>query len=542
VAGPEHHQHYSDQDQAFAQRKADSENLAKFGYKQELNRALGFFSNFAIAFSFISATNGFYALFWYGLDVGGPAALVWSWPIVVFGQLMVALTFAEAASHYPLAGGVYQWAKHLVNGSYGWFAAWMFAFAVLIAVAGVAIGASPIVCSLAGWSGTSQQLFWIAFAFIVGSMVLNIYGVKITAFFNNIGTVTEIIGLVVIAIALYAAVISGHGQHQGGGVLLATAGTAVNHSWGYSGAFLAAMLTSAWVLFGFDAAGGLAEETADPTRTVPRAIVSAVAITAIVSMFWLVAMVLAIPDLAKTRAQGTNAIAFIFDAHFPHWVTSLFLLIVLTAIFVCCLAIQAAGTRLLYAFGRDRMVPGSRFFAYVNPRTRTPLGSALTSGVAPIAILIFTNQLSRVIAWATTCTYIVYQMVVLGAMIARTRGWPHRKAYFNLGKWGWPVNIAGFAYGVFMIVNLSWPRNPGEPWYSNYLVPFCAGVILALGAIVFAIQRARGINVGRTIRDIEPCVVDSSAPGGACEEPPSAVVTMTAEGASDRPRAGGPDL
>jgi len=97
----------------------------------------------------------------------------------VFGQLMVALTFAEAASHYPLAGGVYQWAKHLVNGSYGWFAAWMFAFAVLIAVAGVAIGASPIVCSLAGWSGTSQQLFWIAFAFIVGSMVLNIYGVKI---------------------------------------------------------------------------------------------------------------------------------------------------------------------------------------------------------------------------------------------------------------------------------------------------------------------------------------------------------------------------
>jgi amino acid transporter len=541
VAEPESHQQGHDLDQAVAQRTADSETLAKFGYKQELNRALGFFSNFAIAFSFISATNGFYSLFWYGLDKGGPAALVWSWPIVVFGQLMVALTFAEAASHYPLAGGVYQWAKHLVNGSYGWFAAWMFAFAVLIAVAGVAIGASPIVCSLVGWRGTSQQLFWIACAFIVGSMLLNIYGVRITALFNNIGTVTEVIGLVVIAIALYVAVLSGHGDHQTANVLFATAGTAGGHSWGYPGAFLAAMLTSAWVLYGFDAAGGLAEETADPTRTVPRAIVSAVVITAIISMFWLVAMVLAIPDLAQTQAKGTNAIAFIFDAHFPHWVTNLFLVTVLAAIFVCCLAIQAAGTRLLYAFGRDRMVPGSRFFAYVNPRTRTPLGSALTSGLVAIAILMFTSQLSRVIAWATAGTYIAYQMVVLGAMIARTRGWPHRRAYFNLGKWGWPVNIVGFLYGAFMIVNLSWPRNPGDPWYSNYLIPFSAGVILALGAVVYFIQRARGINVGRSIRDIEPCF-DPGAPGCSAEERPTTVSAMIATQPHDWARAASPTL
>jgi amino acid transporter len=528
-----------DRDRLFAQRAADTEHLARFGYQQELNRALGFFSNFAIAFSFISATNGFYALFWYGLDVGGPAALVWSWPIVVFGQLMVALTFAEAASHYPLAGSVYQWAKHLVNGSYGWFAAWMYAFAVLIAVAGVAIGASPIVCSLLGWEGTSGQLFWVACAFILVSMLLNIYGVRITAFFNNIGTVTEIIGLVVIAIALYAAVAAGHGSHQGASVVFATGGTGAHHAWGYPGAFLAAMLTSAWVLFGFDAAGELAEETADPTRTVPRAIVSAVAITAVISMFWLVAMTLAIPDLAATQARGTGAIAFIFDAHFPHWVTNLFLATVLAAIFVCCLAIQASGTRLLYAFGRDRMVPGSRFFAYVNPHTRTPIGSAVAGGAVAIAVLIFTTQLSRVIAWATAGTYIVYQMVVFGAIVARARGWPRHRAYFNLGRWGWPVNVAGLVYGVFMIVNLSWPRNPGDPWYVNYLIPFSTGVVLVLGVVVYVIQRLRGINVGRAIRDLEPAGAYPHAPAGGLAEPPKTdVVTMTAARELVRARAG----
>ena len=83
-----------------AQHKRDSEQLAKFGYKQDLRRSLGFFSTFAIAFSFISATNGFYALFYFGLDLGGPAGLIWQWPIIVFGQFMVALVFAEAASHY----------------------------------------------------------------------------------------------------------------------------------------------------------------------------------------------------------------------------------------------------------------------------------------------------------------------------------------------------------------------------------------------------------------------------------------------------------
>ena len=123
---PEHHRHMF-HDETDAQHKRDQEQLAKFGYSQELKRSLGFFSTFAIAFSFISATNGFYALFYYGLDIGGPAGLIWQWPIIVFGQFMVALVFAEAASHYPLAGGVYQWAKRFMGGTYGWFVAWMFA-------------------------------------------------------------------------------------------------------------------------------------------------------------------------------------------------------------------------------------------------------------------------------------------------------------------------------------------------------------------------------------------------------------------------------
>jgi amino acid transporter len=512
-------------DEADAQHKRDTAQLAKFGYKQDLRRSLGFFSTFAIAFSFISATNGFYALFSWGMTAGGPAGLIWQWPIIVFGQFMVALVFAEAASHYPLAGGIYQWAKRFMGGDYGWFVAWVFIWALLATIAAVAFGVSLIVCSLMGWdAANTTTLLLIAVVFTVAPMLINVFSIKVTAFFNNIGTVTEIIGLVVIAVALYVAVIIGHGPHQGLGVLFDTAGLGKGATFGYGSAFLAAMLTGAWVLYGFDTAGGLAEETVNPTREVPRAMLTAIGITAVISTFWLVSMVLAIPNVAKAVspaiAVDPGTIKYIFDAHFASWVTSAFLVSVCLAIFVCCLAIQAATTRLLFAYGRDKMIPGHRFFGYVHPRTRTPVASAIFIAVAVIIVLVIVDNTggspvvmnARVTTWATVGTYIAYLMVTFGGLVVRSKGWPKDKAYFNLGKWGWPVNIAAVVYGVFMIINLSWPRVIyATAWYDRWITPLALGLAVITGIIVYIIQKARGVDLGATIHEIDESPSEAEA-------------------------------
>jgi amino acid transporter len=307
-------------------------------------------------------------------------------------------------------------------------------------------------------------------------------------------------------------------------------------------------------MYGFDTAGGLAEETVNPTREVPRAMLTAIGITAAISAFWLVAMVLAIPDVAKTQAQSTGAIAYIFNAHFPSWVTNVFLISVCAAIFVCCLAIQAAATRLLFAYGRDKMIPASKFFGYVHPKTKTPMASAVFIGVAAIAILLYVNlgggdpfiQIARVTAWATAGTYIAYQMVVLGGLIARGKGWPKDRAYFNLGKWGWPVNIIALVYGVFMIVNLSWPRTPTAAWYDNYIVAVSLVVVVVVGVIVYVIQRARGVDLSATIHEIELPGPDREAAeglaagmAGKLAEPGSGMHDMSS---SDGPGKGGVTL
>ena len=93
-------------------RSGDDAELAEFGYKQELDRSLGSFATFAAGISYISILTGTFQLFYFGFAFGGPAYW-WSWPLVFFGQLMVALCFCELASRYPIAGSIYNWSKRL---------------------------------------------------------------------------------------------------------------------------------------------------------------------------------------------------------------------------------------------------------------------------------------------------------------------------------------------------------------------------------------------------------------------------------------------
>ena len=88
--------------------------LESLGYEPQLNRVLGFFENFSVAFTYLSPMVGIYTLFLLGVGTGGPA-YVWLTFIPVIGMLFVALVFGELASHYPVAGALYQYSKFSVG-------------------------------------------------------------------------------------------------------------------------------------------------------------------------------------------------------------------------------------------------------------------------------------------------------------------------------------------------------------------------------------------------------------------------------------------
>src|SRR5579863_9593365 len=133
---------------------SDQKDLAAFGYKQELHRTLGFFSSFAAAFSYISPSTGIFTLFYLGLTtVGG--VFIWSWPIVAAGQMLVALNFAEVASHFPIAGSVFQWTKYLAGRPYAWFTGWVYIFAGVLTVTAVVVTLPTTILpmvKLMGWN------------------------------------------------------------------------------------------------------------------------------------------------------------------------------------------------------------------------------------------------------------------------------------------------------------------------------------------------------------------------------------------------------
>src|SRR6476620_9306492 len=106
-------------------RSSDSAQLAEFGYKQELNRTLRIFSSFAAGFSYISILTGMFQTSALGFAFAGPA-FIWAWIFVLFGQMMVALQFAELSAHYPLAGSVYQWSKQVASKAWAWNTGWMY--------------------------------------------------------------------------------------------------------------------------------------------------------------------------------------------------------------------------------------------------------------------------------------------------------------------------------------------------------------------------------------------------------------------------------
>jgi hypothetical protein len=54
-----------------------------------------------------------------------------------------------------------------------------------------------------------------------------------------------------------------------------------------------------------------------------------------------------------------------------------------------------------------------------------------------------------------------------------------------------------------MIINLVWPRTPDAAWYDNYLVVVSLIVVVIVGAIIYAVQKARGVDLSATIHEID---------------------------------------
>jgi urea carboxylase system permease len=437
----------------------DDAHLRSLGIKPELTRTLGFLSNFAVAFSYISVSTGTFTLMYLGMQLGGPA-FFWSWPLVVLGQTFVALNFAELASHFPVAGSIYQWSKRLTNKTLGWFTGWFYFWAGLITVTAVAATVPLVLSSIFGWKisdpspipGMNNLIFW-GLVSLVASTVINIVGVRVLSLINNIGVAAEILGMAVFAIILLIV-----GRHQDFSVLTQTAGVEATEPGGYLPVFAVAMFMSLFVVYGFDTAGTFGEETLDASRQAPRGILTAIWASGIIGAIFLLAVILATPDLNASKTDfnpiGTALIAGLGET----W-GNVYLFVILVAVFVCVTAIQGATVRLLFSMGRDRRFPGGTYLGSVNGTFKTPATASVVVGILAAVPFFITDSPALLATGATGLIYLSYFLANLGVLVARMRGWPSKKAWFSLGGWGTIINVLALVYGGLMVINFALWKN-----------------------------------------------------------------------------------
>jgi amino acid transporter len=513
----------------------DVRDLHQLGYAQELFRSMGGFSNFAISFSIISILTGAVILFDYGLAWAGTAAVLIGWPLVTVFVLCIAASMAEIASAYPTAGGLYYWASKMKSKDWGWWTAWFNLIGQFAIVAGINFAAAfflnqTIISPLTGgaYTNTTQvlalgettlisgQLFTMAIL-MLAQLVLNIAGINVVAFLNQVSVWWHIVFVLLIAGALF--VLGTQDTARDAGLTLFAIepqdtlgswdntfgpisfkyGAAVTYPLVF--ALFFSLLQANWTYTGYDASAHVAEETVGARVASAWGIFLSVAVSAVVGFIFLLALTLRLPDLSPLFGQlddsalysqyyfGDNAaVTYILTENLGAGLGGIFGGAIAIAMSFCGLSSVASAGRMLYAFSRDDGLPGSGWLKKVSRRYRTPANALIAMVVGAFVLTFFAflagggTAIVIVTAISTIFLYAAYGICIyLGVT---TEEW-RRHRVWSLGRWSKPVAYAALAWIVVLMVLFSFPTSGNISW------PFMAAVILFLVVYYFGWARKR---------------------------------------------------
>jgi amino acid transporter len=488
---------------------SDTEYLAKLGYKQELKRDLGLFSAFGVQFSSIAVTSSMYTTLVVGLLFFGPASF-WSW--VIGGTLQVfavGLAVAELVSAYPLAGGVYQINNRILSQArsrivrrfghpVSWQSGWWIVIAHTVSMAAVAWSMVPFV---ANWFGinnlSSAQSLWWALGITILASVINLVGVRAAATMNNLGVLAEIVGAVLIIVALLAV----HHHTQPVSILTDTAGTVVNHQW--LKPLLFAFLLPAYIISSFDSTGNAAEETHDAARKAPLGVFLANAAAWVTGIVFIYLLYTSIPSVHAVMNSAVP-VKVILDSAVGQDLTTVFQAIAIVALLATCTMLQLTGARVLWSQARDGHMPFADFLGRVS-RQRVPFNATVVAFGMSVIFLVAASfsatALAVLAALASLSWALAYGLVVTTGLYGLLAGkLPHRP--FNCGRFSLVVFVAAVLWSVVICTALIWqnPKQVGGGMLGAIVV----------GAIVYAFipksrrQRTAALSAEHAAAPSEP--------------------------------------
>lgn len=455
--------------------------------KPQFNRSIGLISNFALGFTYLSPLTAVYSLFALAVTLAGPPA-VWWILIVACGQLLVALVFGEVASQYPITGGLYPWARRLWGKKYAWIAAWIYLWALVVTITSIAEYTSTFVGSLFHFATTPGNMLMTSVILLLLMMVVNMSGTKNLARVARIGFWCEIVS--VIALGIYLLIFH---RSQPFSVVFDSMGVMAADG-SYQTAFMSAALMGLFMFFGFEACGNVAEEVKNPGRKIPLAMILSIVFGAISAIISVLGYLLSSPNLLSiVNGKTADPIPMILNEALGETGATVFIVVAIVAMLSCILSLQAALSRLIFSFSRDRMLPGSEWMSTLS-KNSVPDNAMIVSCLLPVIICVWVyfqpDNLSRITAFAVIGIYISFQMVVLAALRQRLKGWKPAGEW-SVGAWGMLVNVLALAYGLCGIWLLAQPAESSS-FIDRWTVLVGLAIVVVSGLLYMALARPFG--------------------------------------------------
>jgi len=461
----------------------DEEQLHKLGYAQELMRRMSGFSNFAVSFTIISILSGCLTLYGYGMNTGGPAIIVWGWPIVGVMTLFVGLSMAEVCSSYPTAGGLYYWSAKLArkNGpAWSWFTGWFNFLGQVAVTAGIDFGAAFFINAFLALQWNVSTKPWVTIV-IYGCVLLvhgllNQFGIRLVALLNDVSVWWHIIGVLLI-VGLLAFVPS---HHQSAHFVFTSI---VNLTGWHSTIYVLALglLLAQYTFTGYDASAHMTEETHSAARSGPRGIVMSIIVSLFAGWVLLIGLTFGIQHYAATVASPTGEppVQIFIDA-LGATTAKVLVLVVIGAQLFCGMSSVTANSRMIYAFSRDGALPGSSLWHRVNKRTRTPTNAIwLAAGGAFILGLPYLWNSVAYYAVTSIATIGLYVAYVSPTFLRLRQGENFQRGPWHLGRWSYVVGWIAVVWVVFIFFLFMLPTaSPITRSTFNYTV---VAVVVVIG-------------------------------------------------------------
>ncbi len=462
----------------------DEARLHELGYAQELRRRMSGFSNFAVSFTIISILSGCLTLYGYGMNTGGPAIIVWGWPIVGIMTLFVGLAMAEVCSSFPTAGGLYYWSAKLAPpknaAAWSWFTGWFNFLGQVAVTAGIDFGCAFFINAFLNLQWGVPTYHWVTILIFAGVLllhgVMNQFGIRLVALLNDISVWWHILGVLIIVAVL--AIVPAH--HQSASFVF----THIVNNTGWHSTFyvlLLGLLLAQYTFTGYDASAHMTEETHSAARSGPRGIVMSIIVSLFAGWVLLIGVTFAIQHYTAEVGSATGVPpAQIFIDAAGVTAGKLLLLIAIGAQLFCGMSSVTANSRMIYAFSRDGALPASGFWHQVNHRTRTPTNAIwLAAGFALVLGLPY--------LWNPTAYAAVTSIAVIGLYIAYVtptflrlrQGASFKRGPWHLGRWSAPIGVIAVVWVIFITILFMLPTvSPITAANFNYTV---VAVLVVLG-------------------------------------------------------------